>query len=176
MRFDVAHELGHLVLHPAAACDDTAQEREANEFASEFLIPGDAIPEYLRSNPPISDLLEVRDQFKVSATALAHATHAAGRMTDWAYRNTCIELSGRGFRKGEPGGMPNHEMSRVFPQILGTRGTVTARQVAAELRVPVQEVRALTFGVELGAAAAGVDAPAMNNAATMSHSQLRLVR
>lgn len=175
MRFDVAHELGHLVLHPAATCDDTIQEREANEFASEFLIPRDAIPEYLRTNPSISELLETRDRFKVSAMALAHATHGAGRMTDWAYRNACIELSGRGFRTGEPGGMPTHEMSRVFPQIIGPQGTVTTRQIAADLRVPVQEVRALTFGVELGAAATGVDAPAMNTVARMRHSQLRLV-
>lgn len=176
MRFDVAHELGHLVLHPAAACDNTAQEREANEFASEFLIPRDAIPEYLRTNPPVSELLEVRDQFKVSAMALAHATHTAGRMTDWAYRNTCIELSGRGFRKGEPGGMPAHEMSRVFPQALGPHGTVTARQIATDLHVPVQEVRALTFGVELGTAAAGVDSPAKPAAVTDGAAQLRLIR
>jgi len=177
MRFDVAHELGHLVLHPAATCDDAAQEREANEFASEFLIPRDAIPEYLRTNPSIAELLQVRDQFKVSAMALAYATHGAGRMTDWAYRNTCIELTGRGFRRGEPGGMPAHEMSRVFPQILGPQGTVTARQIAADLRVPVEEVRALTFSVELGAAAPGTDAPATAASTTSGRpQQLRLVR
>lgn len=175
MRFDVAHELGHLVLHPAAACDDAAQEREANDFASEFLIPRDAIPEYLRTNPPAAELLQVRDQFKVSAMAVAYATHAAGRMTDWAYRNMCIELSGRGFRRGEPGGMPTHERSRVFPQILGPQGTVTAQEIAADLHVPVQEVRALTFGVELGSAAAGVDAPAATTAALPGQPQLRLV-
>lgn len=176
MRFDVAHELGHLVLHPAAACDNTIQEREANEFASEFLIPRDAIPEYMRTNPTITELLTVRDQFKVSAMALAHATHAAGRMTDWAYRNTCIELSGRGFRRGEPGGMPTHEMSRVFPQTLGIHGTVTTRQIAADLHVPVQEVRALTFGVELGAAMPGVDAPDRLVPAVADNVGLRLVR
>lgn len=66
-------------------------------------------------------------------------------------------------------------MSRVFPQILGPQGTVTAKQVDADLHVPVEEVRALTFGVSLGAATAGVDAPAMNTAATVRHSQLRLV-
>lgn len=176
MRFDVAHEIGHLVLHPAAACDDTTQEREANEFASEFLIPRDAIPEYLRPNASISEVLEVRDQFKVSAMAVAHAAHSAGRMTDWAYRNTCVELSGRGFRKGEPGGMPTHEMSRVFAQILGPQGTVTAREIASDLHVPVQEVRSLTFGVELGVAAAGADAPSINSDAPMNHSPLRVVR
>lgn len=175
MRFDVAHELAHLVLHPAAACDDAAQEREADAFASEFLIPRDAIPEYLRTNPPVAELLIVRNQFKVSAMALAYATHSAGRMTDWAYRNTCIELSGRGFRVSEPGGMPAHEMSRVFPQILGLQGTVSAREIAADLHVPVQEVRALTFGVELGAATVGVDVPAPV-AAGADHRRLRVVR
>jgi Zn-dependent peptidase ImmA (M78 family)/transcriptional regulator with XRE-family HTH domain len=176
MRFDVTHELGHLVLHPAAACDDAAQEREANEFASEFLIPRDAIPEYLRTNPPVSELLEVRDLFKVSAMAVAYAAHGAGRMTDWAYRNTCIELSGRGFRRGEPGGMSAHEMSRVFPQIFGLQGTVLAREIAADIHVPAQEVRALTFGVELGAATAGVDVPAPTVAAGPNYPELRVVR
>jgi len=175
MRFDVAHELAHLVLHPAAAHDDAAQEREANEFASEFLIPRDAIPEYLRTNPPVKELLEVRDQFKVSAMALAYATHSAGRMTEWAYRNTCIELSGRGFRKREPDGMPAHEMSRVFSQILGPQGMVTAREIAADLHVPVQEVRALTFGVELRAATTAADAPAATHTAPTGHPHLRAV-
>lgn len=109
------------MLHPAAAYGDTAQEREANEFAPDFLIPRDPIPEYLRTNPPISALLEVRGGFKESAMAPAHATHGAGHMTDLAYLNTCIELSGRGFRKGEPGGMPTHKMSRCFHKFADSR-------------------------------------------------------
>lgn len=176
MRFDVAHELGHLVLHPAAACDDAAQEREANEFASELLMPRAAIPEYLRPNPPVAELLSVRDQFKVSAMALAYAAHSAGRMTDWAYRNTCIELSGRGFRSGEPGGMANHEISRVFPQVLGQHGKVGGREIASDLCVPVEEVRALTFGVELGSATEGVDVPAAAVVDPFIRPQLRSVR
>ncbi|MDV3131447.1 XRE family transcriptional regulator [Mycobacterium sp. 29Ha] len=176
MRFDVAHELGHLVLHPAAACDDAAQEREADAFASEFLVPLDAIPEYLRSNPSLAELLRVRDQFKVSAMALAYATHAAGRMTDWAYRNTCIELSARGFRSSEPGGMAAHEMSRVFPQILGSPSNVFARHIAADLHVPVEEVRALTFGVELGCATPATDVPAAQATADVGYQRLQVVR
>jgi len=176
MRFDVAHELGHLVLHPAAACDDAVQEREANEFASELLIPRDAIPEYLRPNPPVAQLLRVRDQFKVSAMALAYAAHSSGRMTDWAYRNTCIELSGRGFRSSEPGGMATHEISRVFPQILGPHGKVTAREIATDLHIPVEEVRALTFGVELGSATANADVPMPDGAPPARRPHLRSVR
>lgn len=176
MRFDVAHELGHLVLHPTISCDDAAQEREADTFASEFLVPADAIPEYVRSNPGIADLLAVRSQFKVSAMALAYAVHKAGRMSDWSYRQTCITLSGRGFRSGEPGGMPSHEMSRVFPQVLRReRGEVTAQVIAADLHVPVAEVRALTFGVELGAAESTTDAPVVPSVSEGNRRHLRVV-
>lgn len=160
MRFDVAHELGHLVLHPAMSCDDAAQEREADSFASELLIPADAVPEYLRHNPSVSDVLQVRSQFKVSAMALCYAAHKAGRMSDWSYRQLCIELSGRGFRSTEPGGMPKHEMSRVFPQVFNQKGArETILQIAEDLAVPTSEVRALTFGVGLGAASSDADVP-----------------
>ncbi len=37
-RFSLAHELGHLVLHQSPG-DSGTQERQADEFASEFLMP-----------------------------------------------------------------------------------------------------------------------------------------
>lgn len=178
-RFDVAHELGHLILHPAASCDDAAQEREANEFASEFLIPRDAIPEYLRFNPSVAELLHVRGLFKVSAMALAYAAHAAGRMTDWGYRNVCVELSARGFRSGEPGGMAAYERSRVFDYIYGPGGAVTARSIAEDLHVEVDEVRDLTFGIELGLVNPDPGLTAHDQSSvlsTVSRPTLRLVR
>lgn len=176
MRFDVAHELGHLVLHPAMGCDDATQEREADAFASEFLMPADAIPEYLRSNPSVADLLQVRTQFKVSAMAIAYAAHKAGQLSDWSYRQVCIELSGKGFRSSEPGGMPVHEMSRVFPQILKREGSrATVQQISDDLAVPVAEVRALTFGVELGAASSDTDVPSTSSSPNNWSRSFRVV-
>ncbi|MFL0293713.1 XRE family transcriptional regulator [Mycobacterium sp. SMC-18] len=154
IRFDLAHELGHLVLHGDVPAESTAEERAADAFASEFLIPSASLSEYLRHNPSFQELLTVRTQFKVSAMALAYAAHQAGRMTDWAHRHICIELSQNGFRTAEPGGMPTYEMSRVFTQILGSasKSTVNARMIATDLDVPVSDVHALTFGTELRAA------------------------
>jgi Zn-dependent peptidase ImmA (M78 family) len=151
IRFDLAHELGHLILHSAEPAETTAQEREADAFASEFLIPADSIVEYLGHNPSVREILATRSMFKVSALALTAAARKAGRLTDWAYRQTCIELAQRGFRLSEPGGMPNYEMSRVFAQVLGgSRGSVVnARLIASELDLPLSDVHALTFGVEL---------------------------
>ncbi|WP_228810011.1 XRE family transcriptional regulator [Nocardia otitidiscaviarum] len=150
IRFDLAHEIGHLVLHDGEPCETAALEREADAFASEFLIPAASIVEYLPSTPLIADILDVRDQFKVSAMALAMSAHKTGWLSDWRYRQICIELSTRGFRSSEPGGMPNYEMSRVFPQVLNRPDSkVNARTIANELDLPVSDVHALTFGVEL---------------------------
>ena len=151
IRFDLAHELGHLVLHSAESEETTAQEREADAFASEFLMPAASILEYLRQNPSVEDVIETRSQFKVSAMALAFAAHRAGRMSEWAYRHCCIELSQRGFRRDEPGGMPTYEISRVFTQVLDRdrSSSITARTIADDLHLPISDVHALTFGVEL---------------------------
>lgn len=151
IRFDLAHEIGHLVLHDTEPCSTGALEREADAFASEFLMPAASMAEYLSPTPSLDDILTVRSQFKVSAMALAFAAHKAGRINDWIYRQVVVDLSGRGFRSAEPGGMPNYEMSRVFPQIFDRSRArkVTARIIAEDLDLPLSDVHALTFGTEL---------------------------
>ena len=171
MRFDVAHELGHLVMHATGSSDEATQERQADQFASEFLMPRDALSTQIRRNPSTTEVLDVRSRLNVSAMALTRAVHTAGRMSDWHYRQLNIDLSGRGYRSGEPGGMTSHEMSRVFPQVLGA---VRARDIAHDLNLPLDEVRALTFGVELHATQAGTG-PVATASVTAPERSLRLV-
>ncbi|WP_301122678.1 helix-turn-helix domain-containing protein [Mycolicibacterium fortuitum] len=148
IRFDLAHELGHLVLHSAEPAETAAHEREADVFASEFLIPEDSLAEYMRFNPSVDELLRVKNHFKVSAMAMAYATYHGSRMGEWVYRHTCMTLSQQGFRSGEPGGMANYEMSRVFPQVFGA-ASVSGAAIAQDLAIPISDVHALTFGAEL---------------------------
>jgi Zn-dependent peptidase ImmA (M78 family) len=148
IRFDLAHELAHLVVHSAEPAETVAHEREADAFASEFLMPEASLDEYLRFNASVEEILRVQDYFKVSAMALAYAAHGAGRMSDWTYRHVCMTLSQRGFRSAEPGGMPNYEMSRVFPQVFNSP-SVSAAVIASDLDLPIADVHALTFGAEL---------------------------
>lgn len=171
MRFDVAHELGHLVMHATGSGDEATQERQADQFASEFLMPRDALSSQIRCNPSTTEILDARSKLKVSAMALTRAVHAAGRMSDWHYRQLNIDLSGRGYRSSEPGGMTAHEMSRVFPQVLGA---VRARDIAHDLSLPLDEVRALTFGVELHATQAS-SGPVAAASGTAPERSLRLV-
>lgn len=151
-RFDLAHELGHLVLHRYSDGESqSVTEREADAFASEFLIPRASIREYLPYNPSIEALLAVKTSFQTSAMALAHSVHKTGWMSDWVYRSACIWLSQRGYRRGEPNGMTHHERSRLFPLVFASteHGKVSAYKIANELELPRSDVHALTFGTEL---------------------------
>lgn len=151
IRFDVAHEIGHLVLHSNEPDGTAEQEREADAFASEFLMPEAGLDEYVRFNATVPELLEIREYFKVSAMALTVAAHRASRLSDWTFRQACIVLSQNGFRSSEPGGMANYEMSRVFPSVFSSP-SVSAGEIARDLGIPVSDVHALTFGAELRAA------------------------
>ena len=48
VRYTLAHELGHMVLHTTDLKDDAAMEDEADEFAGAFLLPAEEIRPQLR--------------------------------------------------------------------------------------------------------------------------------
>jgi Zn-dependent peptidase ImmA (M78 family) len=71
-RFDLAHEIGHLILHSRSGAVDSRKgvEREADQFASAFLMPDDSLKRTLRFNASISEILSARSYYGVSAFAL----------------------------------------------------------------------------------------------------------
>lgn len=81
-RFTLAHELGHYELHPEdSSCDEqhifrsrgqTPQEREANAFASELLMPTSLfVPRCRQSVPNIELVRSMSRDFQTSLTATA---------------------------------------------------------------------------------------------------------
>lgn len=153
-RFDLAHEIGHLVLHGslgACARNEHEAEKEADRFASEFLIPSLFLKSKVGRDTSVSAILKVKEFLGVSAMAAAYALHRADRMSDWSYRQACIELSRRGYRSGEPNGIPR-ETSRVFeialPGLRRSKGWGT-ETLARQLGVWPSEIHGLTFGQAL---------------------------
>lgn len=67
-RFTLAHELGHMVMHRDYYEEDTG-EAEANEFASEFLMPADQIRPRLR-RLSLREALNLKLEWRVSVAAL----------------------------------------------------------------------------------------------------------
>ncbi|MBB5913116.1 Zn-dependent peptidase ImmA (M78 family) [Nocardia transvalensis] len=175
-RFDLAHEIGHLVLHPGLPEGGNAIEREADRFASALLMPPSLLRSSLPREPSVTDILEYKKYFRVSAMALNYALRDAGRLTEWGHRQNCVRLSELGYRSGEPAGMPQHETSRVFSAIFRSReGRARIADVAAELGLPVSELHAMTFGSTLHTVAAQSDAGPESKPAP-ARPALKLVR
>ncbi|WP_080792508.1 ImmA/IrrE family metallo-endopeptidase [Corynebacterium pacaense] len=125
----------------------TEEEREADRFAAEFLIPELSALEYLPAHTSLEHILRVKMAFQVSAMATARKAFAVGRLTEWNYRQICAELTHRGFETGEPGGVSHYERSRVFSFAFSRdrAHNHTPRSIARELALPEEDVHFLTF-------------------------------
>lgn len=103
-RFSVAHELGHLLLHPDPVPGDGRHEREANTFAAEFLMPAAEIRDRLPTPVDITDLKETADGYGVSVAALAYRGKDLGVYSDSTLRRVMTTLTRLGWRTDEPVG------------------------------------------------------------------------
>lgn len=157
-RFDAAHELGHLVMHGSEhACSGPEAERQANTFASAFLMPRASVLGHMPSGAHVDQIIRGKRIWKVSAMALTYRLHDLGLLTDWQYRSTCAELSRLGYRSAEPEGMGERETSQVLTKVfaaLRTKG-VKPSAVAAELGLTSEEMNRLLFGLTLTTVAGG---------------------
>lgn len=105
-RFDVAHELGHLVMHRDAEPGGRVVEDQAHRFAAELLMPASEIRELLPTamNARSWDVLGMlKEHWGVSMQALLFRARRLGTISDVTYRNAVITLSQRGWRRNEPG-------------------------------------------------------------------------
>jgi Zn-dependent peptidase ImmA (M78 family)/transcriptional regulator with XRE-family HTH domain len=149
-RMDAAHELAHLVLHRDVEVITKEHEAEAQTFGGSFLLPRSAVLATGMRNPRLGQILEQKAAWQVAATLFVKRLHDVGLLGDWAYRTLMIELSQRGYRSGEPGGIPR-ETSQFLNGALTTlraEGTTT-RDLAADLRITVEDLRDYMFGLVL---------------------------
>ena len=144
---DAAHELGHLVLHRRGHIPRGRDaEREANEFGASFLMPEEDVRARMGRAPTVERILRTKARWRVSAMALAHRCHRLGLLTDWTYRSACIELSQRGYRSGEPGGV-DRDTSRVWRQVFDQlwKERRSRVHIAREIGLPEDELLRITF-------------------------------
>lgn len=149
--FDAAHELGHLVLHFHAQAESAPEddaEREANRFASAFLMPEADVKVSIAHVYSSSQVIRAKVRWKVSAMALANRLHQVSMLTEWNYRSIIIELGNQGYRSGEPLGV-EREVSTVLAKVLSTLWAkgITKREIAKELNLPWEEIESLVFGL-----------------------------
>jgi Zn-dependent peptidase ImmA (M78 family) len=150
---DAAHELGHLVLHKHAGTQPKTQlsrhaEREANQFASAFLMPLNDLKARVPRRVTVANILKAKERWRVAAIALAYRLHAIGHLSEWQYKAACIELGRRGFRAGEPNGI-ERETSAIWQKVLTQLWVerVTKEGIAESLNIPLDEFESLIWGL-----------------------------
>ena len=147
--FDAAHELCHLVVHRHAGVQRSRiAEREANAFASAFLMPAADVHSRMRGFMTVDLIIQAKKRWRVSAMAMTYRLHALGLLTDWRYKSACIELGRRGYRSSEPDGI-ERETSAVWKKILSQLWAerTTKEEIARQLRLPSDEIESLIWGL-----------------------------
>ncbi|WP_424536913.1 helix-turn-helix domain-containing protein [Sphaerisporangium viridialbum] len=148
-RFDAAHELGHLVLHPEHEIPHGKEaEQQAQRFASAFLMPEKAVLAKRLNNATVDRVLAAKSTWKVSAMALTYRLHELNLVTEWGYRSLSTNLSRMGYRREEVGGIARESsqlLSKVFTA-LRAEG-VTPLQIADELHITWNELSDQVFGL-----------------------------
>ena len=143
--YDAAHELGHLVLHRhAGPIPSRPAEREADAFASAFLMPRNDVRSRVPKQISVDLLLKLKLRWRVSAMALAYRLHTLELLTDWRYKSICIELGKRGFRSGEPGGIEREE-SAIWRKILTQLWIekLSKSKIAETMNIPLDELEGI---------------------------------
>jgi Zn-dependent peptidase ImmA (M78 family)/transcriptional regulator with XRE-family HTH domain len=97
-RFTLAHEFGHAVMHAEPRSE---QEREADQFASELLLPANGVRDDL-TNLDLGKLALLKRKWGASMAALIRKARDLGAITEHEYRRLNIELSTAGYRTREP--------------------------------------------------------------------------
>ncbi len=111
-RFNLAHELGHMVIAPSAEVD---AEKAAHRFAGAFLMPADVLRAEVganRSSISIGELVVLKKRFGVSIQALTYRCKDLGIITQAAFGRLFKVFAQRGWRTP-----PFEEPETMAPEI-----------------------------------------------------------
>jgi len=117
LRFTLAHELGHLVMHrfPTASMED-----EANQFASAFLLPPKEMRTIFSGRKITLELLAaLKKEWRVSMQALLMCARSLGSISNNQARYLFQQFSVRGWRLKEPASLDfPFDPPKVLPSII----------------------------------------------------------
>lgn len=144
-RFDAAHELAHLVLHIHGVTNGSRDlERDADLFASAFLISRGDLIGHLGRVHSLAQLVAAKQRWGVSVAALARTAFDTKLISDWHYRDLCKQMSQLGYRSTEPHGRARESSTlwrMVFDELW--KDGITRDRIAAELHIPLDEIESL---------------------------------
>ncbi|WKY44198.1 XRE family transcriptional regulator [Eubacteriaceae bacterium ES2] len=110
IRFSLAHELGHLILHSDHFLEDELDEgkvidekleQEANDFASALLLPKETFSKDVYSTS-IDHFIQLKRKWKVSISAMIHRCDSLGLLNDNQIKYLKDQMTRRVYWRKEP--------------------------------------------------------------------------
>lgn len=142
VRFDIAHEIGHFVMHEAMQTGDRATEAEANRFAGAFLLPratfAKVFPPLRGSSLNWAGISQLKMEWKVSKAAILYRARQLGLISENQYKSGIIyglNRKGEAIVEREDHFIPHeqpeliHNALQILEEKLGMSPKAVARQV-----------------------------------------------
>lgn len=137
LRFSVAHELGHLVMHQKIDKDLNEIEREANRFAGEFLMPETAMLKEIVPPVTLMSLQRLGGRWKVSVQALMKRANTLEIISLRQYKYLLQQLGARGLRTESLVNIPLERPRAVRQMAEMIYGNIIDyKKMAADLNLP----------------------------------------
>jgi Zn-dependent peptidase ImmA (M78 family)/transcriptional regulator with XRE-family HTH domain len=151
-RFDLAHEIGHLILHkhiPRAEERDryNQMEKQAHRFAGALLLPAESFAREVRVPPNLDNLLTLKQRWGASVAAMMMRVHALGLLSDEEKLALFKRRSARWGAKAEPGDDKwEPEVPRLLRrtvELLIGEGILTAERIPQHLGFSPRDIEKL---------------------------------
>jgi Zn-dependent peptidase ImmA (M78 family)/transcriptional regulator with XRE-family HTH domain len=142
--FNLAHELGHLVLHTSNEVNSRILDRlenQANRFAGAFLMPRKTFAREV-ANTSIDYFLSLKGRWRVAAAAMIYRCKELSILNPYQVKYLWRQMNARGIRKKEP-------FDTAFPL---SKPTVLASAIGmlidAKVKLPAQIAEELVLNSE----------------------------
>lgn len=122
IRFDMAHELAHILIHPWSEDLDCIskeefkqRETQANIFAGAFLLPWESFSKDIMAHPTDLKYYQwLTKKWKVSIQAMIYRSHQLKIISSNQYQYMMRQISKNGWRHSEPGDIPYFIGENIF--------------------------------------------------------------
>lgn len=143
-RFDMAHELGHILLHPwsedlelISKEEFRARERQANIFAGAFLLPEKRFRQDVSHYPTTLDYyLHLKKKWNVSIAAMIYRAYQLKVISNNQFQYLMRQVSKNGWRQNEPQDAMYKLQNNILQSavdMLMENNVLSGRQLTAEL-------------------------------------------
>lgn len=117
LRFTLAHELGHIIMHQKPKNLETI-ENETDEFSAEFMLPAEDIRPHLH-NLNLQKLANLKQTWKMSMASILVRAERLSTISNRKYRYLWSQMSKAGYKTQEPKGLQiPREKSQILDKLI----------------------------------------------------------